>query len=95
MAKKLKLYVCTKGKTCKKRGAKKVFEGLEKAIEDFYLEKKVCVKKTGCLGKCGKGPTIDVQPLDHMYGSIFPDVCEDFVRALRRKGKPPKKFRIA
>jgi bidirectional [NiFe] hydrogenase diaphorase subunit len=94
MAKKLKLYVCTKGKACKKRGGKKVFDKLEEAIRDFDLEKNVCVKKTSCLGKCGKGPAIELQPLDRIYGSVFPETCEDFVRALKKKGKPPKKLRI-
>lgn len=92
MARKLKLFVCTKGKHCKKRGADAVMCALAEQLESFGLEDKVCLKKSDCLGKCGRGPAIQVKPLDRIYGNLEPKECEDFVRALKKKNKPPKKL---
>lgn len=94
MARKLKLFVCTEGKHCKKRGAKKVLCALAEQLQSYGLENKICLKKSECLGKCGRGPAIEVQPLDRFYGNLEPGNCEDFVRALKRKRKPPKKLRL-
>ena len=95
MAGKLKLVVCTKGKACKKRGAKKVFCALEEQIEDFGLEKKICLKKSDCLGYCGQGPTVEVKPLDHLYGWLEPSDCFDLVKALKKKRKPVKRLLLS
>ena len=94
MSQKLKLLVCTKGKHCKKRGAEKVLCALAEQLESYGLEDKVCLKKSECLGKCGRGPAIRVKPLDLFYGNIDPTIAEDFVRALKKKNKPPKKLRL-
>ncbi|MBX9685811.1 MAG: (2Fe-2S) ferredoxin domain-containing protein [Candidatus Obscuribacterales bacterium] len=90
MGQKLKLFVCTKGKHCKKRGAKKILCALLDSLETFGLEDKVCLKKSDCLGKCGRGPAVQVMPRDEYYGNFEADDCEDFVKALKKKGKPPK-----
>ena len=92
MAIKLKLLVCTKGKHCKKRGAKKVLCALAEQLEIFGLDDKICLKKSDCLGKCGRGPAIQVKPLDKFYGNVEPDTCEDFVKAIKKKSKPPRKL---
>lgn len=94
MARKLKLILCTKGKHCKKRGAKKVLCALAEQIEQFGLDEKICLKKSDCLGKCGRGPTMQVQPTDRYYGNLEPELCEDFVRSLKKKRKPPKYLRL-
>jgi (2Fe-2S) ferredoxin len=94
MSQKLKLLVCTKGKHCKKRGAKKVLCALAEELENYGLEDTVCLKKSECLGKCGRGPAIEVQPIDKIYGLVNEGLCKDFVRALKKKNKPPKKLRL-
>ena len=91
MANKLKLIICTKGKHCKKRGAKKVLSALEDALEDYGLENKICLKKSDCLGKCGRAPMMQVQSTELYYGNLAPDFCVDFVKYLKKKKKPPKK----
>ncbi len=94
MAQKLKLVVCTKGKHCKKRGAKKILCALAQELENFGLEDKICLKKSECLGKCGRGPAIQIKPLDSFYGNVEPQHCKEFVRSLKLKKKPPKSLKL-
>lgn len=57
------LFVCTRGSkkksgTCKGRGANGIAKALKKELEKRGLEKRVRVRKTGCLGHCSRGPII-------------------------------------
>lgn len=92
MAKKLQLFVCTKGKHCKRRGAKKILCRLAEELQEHGLEKKICLKKSECLGKCGRGPAVQVLPTEEIYGLIKSDHCEEFVLGLKHKKRPPKKL---
>ncbi len=93
MAKKLKLLVCTKSH-CKKRGSKKMMRSLEEQVQDLNLEDVVCIKKSSCLGKCGRGPVAKVKALNLFYGHLQPVDSEDIVRSLKKK-KVVKKFLLA
>ena len=95
MPEKLKLLVCTKGKHCKKSGAKKVLCALMEQLEDLGLEDDVCIKKTDCLGQCSKAPAVQVKPQNIYYGRLDPDDCEKIVKSLASaKLKPVKKLLI-
>lgn len=94
MANKLKLIICTKGKHCKRRGAKKIHCALAEALEDHGLDSKICLKKSECLGKCGAGPTVQMMPSEKYYGNLEVDNAKDFVRSLKKKNKPPKKLML-
>ena len=52
-----KVLVCQKSGCCK-RGGKAVMKQLQKVIDDRQLDGQVCVKATGCMGKCSKGPVM-------------------------------------
>ena len=94
MARKLKVLICTEGKHCRKRGAKKVHCALLEQLESFGIEDSVCLKKSECLGQCGRGPAVQVQPLDRFYGLAEPEHCKDFVRSIKKKRKPPKSLQL-
>lgn len=81
MAKKTKILICV-NKSCKKRGAKEIFETLEDEIESRGLEQKICVKKTDCLSMCGKGPAIKLKKEKVAYGRVSPEDCLDIIDAL-------------
>jgi len=85
---KTKLLICTKGKSCKKRGAKEVFCALEEQIECMGLEDKVRLKKVDCLGMCGNGPAIQIKSQKLSYGRVSPDDCEKIIRRLTKNKKP-------
>lgn len=94
MGEKLKLVVCTKGKHCKKSGAKKILCALKDYIEKFGLEDEVCVKKSDCLGKCGRAPAMQVKPQNLVYGKIAPGDCKKIVKDLVKSDKSLKKLMI-
>jgi (2Fe-2S) ferredoxin len=96
MGEKLKLFVCTKGKHCKKQGAKKVYCAMLEQLEEMGLEDDVCLKKSECLGQCSKAPAVQVKPHNYYYGKIGPDDCEKIIKSLEtpKKTKPVKKLLI-
>lgn len=95
MGEKLKLFVCTKGKHCKKSGAKKVMCALMDQLEELGLEDDVSIKKSDCLGQCSKAPAVQVKPHNFYYGRIDPDDCEEIIKSLsKEKKKPVKKLLI-
>ncbi len=94
MSTKLKLIVCTEGKTCKKRGAREILHALEEALDDYEAEDRICLKKSECLGKCGRGPVAKVKSMDKYVGNLEIDDCFDLVKALKKKHKVPKKLQI-
>ncbi len=79
MGKPTKIYVCTQGKKCPKRGSKKVLEQLqaEVANQASSLEVKGC----GCLGLCKKGPSLIVTPDKVRYGRVKPEDSYEIVKA--------------
>jgi sirohydrochlorin cobaltochelatase len=79
---KQKVFVCTKGKTCRKLGGKEVFCALEREIEEQGLGDQIKLKKTDCLGKCGRGPTIKVKPHKIWYGRVLPSDCSEVIRSV-------------
>ena len=79
---KTKVIVCTRGKTCRKQGARKVFCALEKSLERLGLDDVVKLKKSDCLGNCGFGPTVKVKPAKVCYGSVLPEDCSEIIRSL-------------
>jgi (2Fe-2S) ferredoxin len=77
-----KITVCTKGKTCRKRGAREIYCALEQQIEALGLEKQIKLKKSDCLGRCGRAPTVRVKPHKVFYGSVSSSDCSDIISSL-------------
>lgn len=67
---KQKVLICTKGKACRKRGSKELFCAMAESIENLGLEDEICLKKTDCMGHCGRGPAIKVKPDKLIYGWV-------------------------
>lgn len=79
MGKPTKIYVCTQGKKCPKRGSKKVLAELQAEVvnQASSLEVKGC----GCLGMCKKGPSLIVTPDKVRYGRVEPEDSYEIVKA--------------
>lgn len=92
MGKPTKIYVCTQGKKCPKRGSKKVLEQLqaEVANQASSLEVKGC----GCLGTCKKGPSLIVTPDKVRYGRVKPEDSYEIVKAHSTGTGPVEKLVI-
>jgi (2Fe-2S) ferredoxin len=79
---KAKLFVCTKGKSCRKRGAKKVFCALKQEIKLVGLSGECKLKKSDCLGGCGSGPTVRIKPGKLWFQEVLPADCRDIIGTL-------------
>lgn len=55
---------------CKALGVQKVLEAFNVEIKKQYLEGKVDIKETGCLGFCEKGPRIVIYPEEIYYFQV-------------------------
>ncbi len=79
----MKVLVCTKGRKCRKRGSKGVLTALRDAVDDHDLGDTIKVKKSDCLGICGKGPVVYVRRGKICYAYVTESDCEDIVRSLQ------------
>lgn len=56
-----RILVCD-GKACAENDSKEIRKKLKKLIEEQGLEDRFEVKKCSCLGDCGKGPILAIEP---------------------------------
>jgi len=68
-SKRLAISVCV-STGCKALGVQKVLEAFNVEIKKQYLEGKVDIKETGCLGFCEKGPRIVIYPEEIYYFQV-------------------------
>jgi (2Fe-2S) ferredoxin len=59
-----KILICQKS-SCRKRGSLAVQHALEQELSDRQLSSQVCVKATGCLKQCSKGPNLIIDKTPH------------------------------
>lgn len=55
------IAVCV-GSACVARKSKRLRSRLKKLVRKRGVEKAIKVKKCGCLGRCGDGPTVELRP---------------------------------
>ena len=53
---------------CASQGAGALKDAIEKAAQS--CGKKVCVRKTGCMGPCSHGPLVRVDPEEKLYHHV-------------------------
>ncbi len=87
----IELMLCT-GTGCVAGGAFRIYEKLEKEIQEQDLEKEISVIITGCNGFCGQGPLMVVQPDEIFYGFLTPEDIPFLVQEHFLKGRPVKKL---
>jgi NADH:ubiquinone oxidoreductase subunit F (NADH-binding) len=57
-----------------------VLKAFEDAIKEYKVEKECKVARTGCIGACSAGPTVLVEPGDHLYQKVTPETAREIVR---------------
>ncbi len=67
------------GSTCADCDCGMIEKAIEAALKENHLEDEVRVLKTGCMGLCGKGPLLLVEPDGILYTSMTPTKAEDMV----------------
>ncbi len=73
-----KIVLVCRNKTCSQQGSAKVVAAFEASAPEGVL-----VKRSGCLGQCGSGPMVLVEPDEIWYSQVQPgDVPEIVSRHL-------------
>lgn len=90
--KKTKIYVCTEGKKCPKKGSEKVAKALHRAVEEQGAD--IVVKECKCLDLCKKGPAVVVVPDKAKYGRVTPEDAAEIVAAAKSGSGPVKRLEV-
>lgn len=79
------VLVC-RNKTCSQQGSARVLEALESGAPSD-----VEVKRSGCLGQCGSGPMVLVEPDETWYSQVQPGDVPAIVSQHLKGGRAVKK----
>lgn len=95
------LLICTNklvpgrpGCACSERGALDISGILLKLIQVENLQDTVSVKESRCMGRCGQGPILMIQPGRFVYGPVTEENIVDIFYSHVLKGKPLKKLEL-
>lgn len=77
-----RVLIC-QNRTCRQQGAQKVL-----AIFQASPIPGVAVEGCGCLGQCGNGPMVLVEPEQIWYSRLRPDEVTAIIDRHLREGKP-------
>jgi len=94
MSDKIKIFVCTKGKKCPKKGSEGVCTAFESAVAELGCGDTVSVKGSKCLDLCKKGPVVVTMPDKIRYGRVSEGDAKEIVSNLVNGGKPVERLRI-
>ncbi len=75
------LYVCTGG-DCKDNNAKKLRSRLKDVVKERELKERVKVEECSCVGRCGKGPVVVVEPGGEYHERLKPRDAERIIGAV-------------
>ncbi len=71
------IQVCV-GSSCHLKGSADIVELLQKAVEDYHLEKEVTLVGSFCIGKCNRvGVTVQVD--DNIYTGVTRENFKEFL----------------
>jgi NADH:ubiquinone oxidoreductase subunit F (NADH-binding)/(2Fe-2S) ferredoxin len=74
-----RINVCCSS-SCASLNSFKVLKAFEEAVKEYQVEKECIVARTGCIGACSAGPTVLVEPGDHLYQNVTPESAREIVR---------------
>ena len=93
MPKRFNITLCD-GPTCLHKKSKEIVSAIEQELKKHGLAEKTGINLSGCLGMCGKGPVMIINPGYVIYGSFAEkDIPEIIEQHLLRK-KPVTRFII-
>ena len=76
-----KVYCCT-STGCRSASAMEVMGNLQQAVEDGNLTDRVEIVGVGCMGFCGRGPLVQIDPQDDLYEEVTPEDAASIIEAL-------------
>ncbi len=73
---------CCMAAGCLSSQADEIKKTLEKAVAERQLSDRIELRRTGCMGLCGQGPLIRVEPEDIFYERVTPERAPTIIDAL-------------
>jgi NADH:ubiquinone oxidoreductase subunit F (NADH-binding)/(2Fe-2S) ferredoxin/NAD-dependent dihydropyrimidine dehydrogenase PreA subunit len=83
---KTKVFICSTG--CRALGAQDIAKILKEKINSLFLDKKVRIIETGCIGMCSQAPVMVIEPHSYFYGGVKKDDIDDIISQTIKGGKP-------
>lgn len=78
--KSIRVHCCT-STGCRAASSLEVMGNLQTAVVDQGLEDRIEVVGVGCMGFCGRGPLVQVDPTDELYEEVTPDEAASIISA--------------
>jgi len=75
-----RIHCCT-STGCRAADAMGVYGNLKQAIKDHNLDDQMEVVGVGCMGFCGRGPLVQIDPQDDIYEEVTPDQAASIIEA--------------
>ncbi|MFY9987052.1 MAG: NuoF family protein [Chthoniobacterales bacterium] len=73
---------CCMAAGCMSSRAAEIKETLQQAVSDKGMVSRVEVRRVGCMGSCGQGPMVTVEPGGLLYQYVTPENAPSIVEAL-------------
>jgi bidirectional [NiFe] hydrogenase diaphorase subunit len=75
-----RVHCCT-STGCRAADAMGVYGNLKQAVKDHNLDDQMEVVGVGCMGFCGRGPLVQIDPADDLYEEVTPDQAVSIIEA--------------
>lgn len=79
--KSIRVHCCT-STGCQAANSLQIEKNLATAVKEAHLEDTVEVVGVGCMGFCGRGPLVEVDPQDLLYEEVTPESAASIIAAL-------------
>lgn len=79
--KQIRVHCCT-STGCQAANSVDVKKNMDKAVKDGGLSDRVEVVGVGCMGFCGKGPLVQVDPEETLYEEVTPEQAASIIEAI-------------
>lgn len=89
--KSIRVHCCT-STGCRAASSVEVMGNLQAALEESGLEDTTEVVGVGCMGFCGRGPLVQIDPEDALYEEVTPEDAASIIRELQT-GEPATAMR--
>ncbi|NJK39386.1 MAG: NADH-quinone oxidoreductase subunit L [Oscillatoriales cyanobacterium SM2_3_0] len=80
--KSIRVHCCT-STGCQAAESLEVKKEMEKAVKALGLQDEVQVVGVGCMGFCGKGPLVEIEPQGWQYETVKPEVAGSIIESLK------------
>jgi bidirectional [NiFe] hydrogenase diaphorase subunit len=77
----IRVHCCT-STGCRAANSMTVKKNLEGAVKDLGMSDRVQVVGVGCMGFCGNGPLVEIDPQEKLYEQVEPDQAASIIEAL-------------